>query len=139
MGWTTDETRMTRTGAFLRSTSLDELPTLWNVIKGDMSLVGPRPLLMEYLDEYTAEQARRMEVAPGITGLAQINGRNEQSWASRFAYDLHYVDNCSLKLDICIILRTVWTVLRREGINSKAHVTMPLYRANPARPDANVG
>ena len=122
-----DAQRLTALGRFLRATSLDELPTLWNVIRGDMSLVGPRPLLMEYLDRYTPEQARRHEVRPGITGWAQVNGRNAISWEEKFALDVWYVDHQSLRLDMLIILRTIWKVLRREGISSPSHATMPRF------------
>lgn len=119
-----DSERLTRLGRFLRSTSLDELPELLNVIKGDMSLVGPRPLLMQYLDRYTPEQARRHEVRPGITGWAQINGRNAISWEEKFALDVWYVDHCSVWLDFKIIILTIWKVLRREGISEQGQVTM---------------
>lgn len=119
-----DSERLTHLGRFLRSTSLDELPELLNVIKGDMSLVGPRPLLMQYLDRYTPEQARRHEVRPGITGWAQINGRNAISWEEKFALDVWYVDHCSLWLDIKIIFLTIWKVLRREGISEQGQATM---------------
>ncbi|MDZ4178661.1 MAG: sugar transferase [Coriobacteriia bacterium] len=119
-----DSERLTRFGALLRSTSLDELPELWNVLKGDMSLVGPRPLLVEYLDRYTPEQARRHEVRPGITGWAQVNGRNALSWEDRFELDVWYVENRSLLLDVKILAMTVWTVLRREGISSAGEATM---------------
>ena len=119
-----DADRLTRLGRFLRSTSLDELPELFNVLKGDMSLVGPRPLLMRYLDRYTPEQARRHEVRPGITGWAQINGRNALSWEDKFTLDVWYVDHCSLLLDMRIILQTIWKVLRREGISQEGEATM---------------
>ena len=125
-----DERRLTRLGRFLRSTSLDELPELWNVIKGDMSLVGPRPLLMEYLDRYTPEQARRHEVKPGITGWAQIHGRNALNWEERFALDVWYVNHVSLWLDTKIFLLTLWKVLRREGISHPGGVTMPKFRGS---------
>ncbi|MET8909692.1 sugar transferase [Micromonospora sp. NPDC004551] len=111
-----DEQRLTPFGQLLRSTSLDELPSLWNVLKGDMSLVGPRPLLTEYLDRYSPEQARRHDVRPGITGLAQVSGRNAVSWEEKFAYDTWYVDNRSFRLDLRILLATVATVLTRRGI-----------------------
>lgn len=119
-----DSERMMPFGNFLRMTSLDELPEFWNVIKGDMSLVGPRPLLMEYLTRYSAEQARRHEVKPGITGWAQINGRNSISWEDKFKYDVWYVDNASIKLDLKILLRTFKKVFRREGVNGFGHATM---------------
>lgn len=127
-GLVTDAQRMTRTGAFLRSTSLDELPTLWNIVKGDMSVVGPRPLLMRYLDRYTPEQARRHEVLPGLTGLAQISGRNSISWEQKFVQDIKYVDNHSLAIDIRILGATVIQVLRRSGISAQGEATMPEFR-----------
>lgn len=119
-----DEDRLTPFGQFLRQTSLDELPQLWNVFKGDMSFVGPRPLMVEYLDRYNSEQARRHDVIPGITGWAQINGRNAISWEERFKLDVWYVDHWSLVLDLKILLLTVIKVLKREGISSDNHVTM---------------
>lgn len=122
-----DADRLTRLGRFLRATSLDELPQLWNVIRGDMSLVGPRPLLMEYLPLYSASQARRHEVRPGLTGWAQINGRNAVSWPERFALDVWYVDNRSFSLDLRILFRTLVTVLRREGISEEGEVTMSKF------------
>ena len=125
-----DAERLTWLGRFLRSTSLDELPELWNVLRGDMSLVGPRPLLMEYLDLYTAEQARRHEVRPGITGWAQINGRNALSWERKFELDVWYVDNRSLWLDIRIILITLWRVVAREGISGDGEATMSRFRGS---------
>jgi len=120
-----DELRITRLGEFLRSTSLDELPQLFNVLKGDMSLVGPRPLLMEYLPLYTPEQMRRHDVKPGMTGLAQVKGRNLLTWEEKFELDVYYVDHWSLILDFCILLLTVWKVLIREGISQEGHATMP--------------
>ena len=122
-----DEARLTPFGRWLRSTSLDELPELVNVLRGEMSLVGPRPLLMEYLDRYTPEQARRHEVKPGITGWAQIHGRNNLRWDERFKLDVWYVDNWSLWLDVKILWRTLWMVLRREGISAQGHATMPRF------------
>jgi len=122
-----DEARLTPFGRWLRTTSLDELPELVNVLRGEMSLVGPRPLLMEYLDRYTPEQARRHEVKPGITGWAQIHGRNNLSWDERFKLDVWYVDNWSLWLDVKILWRTLWMVLRREGISAQGHATMPRF------------
>ena len=119
-----DAERLTPFGRFLRSTSLDELPELWNVLKGDMSLVGPRPLLMEYLPLYSPEQARRHEVRPGITGWAQVNGRNAISWEDKFKLDVWYVDHCSLWLDIKILWLTVKKVLVREGISAAGEATM---------------
>lgn len=131
-----DARRLTAFGRWLRSTSLDELPELWNVLKGEMSLVGPRPLRLEYLEHYTPEQARRHEVRPGITGLAQVTGRNGQSWEERFSLDVWYVDHCSLKLDLYIIWRTVRVVLRREGISASGHATMPRFAGSPEQPEA---
>jgi len=119
-----DSERLTRLGRFLRSTSLDELPELINVVRGEMSLVGPRPLLMEYLDRYTSEQMRRHEVKPGITGWAQVNGRNALTWEEKFTLDIWYVDNMSLWLDLRILAMTVWKVIRREGISSPGEATM---------------
>lgn len=118
-----DKDRLTPFGQFLRTTSLDELPELWLVLKGDMSLVGPRPLLTEYLDRYTPEQMRRHDVKPGITGWAQVNGRNAISWEEKFALDVWYVDHCSFWLDLKIIALTFWKVLKREGISERGHVT----------------
>ena len=123
-----DELRMTKLGSFLRSTSLDELPELFNVLKGDMSFVGPRPLLVEYLDRYTPEQARRHEVKPGITGWAQVNGRNAISWEKKFRLDVWYVDNWSLRLDIKILLMTIIKVFKREDISHKDHVTVEKFK-----------
>lgn len=122
-----DEQRVTRLGRFLRKTSIDELPELINVLKGDMSLVGPRPLLMEYLDRYTPEQARRHEVKPGVTGWAQVNGRNLLNWEDRFKLDVWYIDNYSIWLDVKILLITLVKVLRREGISADGHVSMPKF------------
>ncbi len=123
-----DEARLTPVGRWLRKWSLDELPELWNVLKGDMSLVGPRPLLMEYLVLYTPEQARRHEVRPGITGLAQARGRNAIGWAEKFELDVRYVDHRSLKLDLEILAETGLRVLRREGISQPGHATMEPFR-----------
>ena len=123
-GLVTDEQRLTRFGALLRSTSLDELPTLWNVLRGDMSLVGPRPLLVQYLERYSPHHSRRHEVRPGITGLAQVSGRNTVAWEQKFDYDVAYVDQRSLALDLRILVRTVLTTLRRDGIAAAEHVTM---------------
>jgi sugar transferase EpsL len=119
-----DEQRMTRLGLFLRRTSLDELPELINVLRGEMSLVGPRPLLMQYLERYTPEQVRRHEVKPGITGWAQIHGRNAISWEEKFALDVWYVDHQSLALDLKIIVLTVWKVAAGEGISHQGYATM---------------
>ncbi len=122
-----DAQRLTPLGRFLRRTSLDELPELLNVLKGDMSLVGPRPLLMQYLDRYTPEQMRRHDVLPGITGWAQVNGRNALTWEEKFALDLWYVEHQSFQLDLKIIALTAWRVLRREGISHGAEATMPEF------------
>ena len=118
-----DEKRLTSFGQFLRKTSLDELPQLWNVIKGDMSFIGPRPLRVQYLELYTPEQAQRHNVLPGITGLAQINGRNAISWETKFELDVWYIDHWSLGLDFKILLLTVWKVLKRENINQEGYAT----------------
>jgi sugar transferase EpsL len=132
-----DEARITRLGKVLRATSLDELPTLVNVMAGDMSLVGPRPLLVEYLPRYTSAQARRHSIRPGMTGWAQINGRNAISWEQKFVLDVWYVDNASPGLDIRILLRTVGTVLRRESIGAEGHATMPLFLGPSAADERN--
>jgi sugar transferase EpsL len=118
-----DEKRLTRVGNMLRSSSLDELPQLWNVLRGDISLVGPRPLLMQYLDRYTPEQGRRHDVLPGITGWAQVNGRNALTWEEKFALDIWYVDNWSFVLDLRILLKTIVQVFRRDGISYKETAT----------------
>lgn len=123
-----DEKRLTSVGRFLRSTSLDELPELINVLCGHMSLVGPRPLLMEYVELYSSEENRRHEVKPGITGWAQIHGRNCQSWEERFRLDLWYVQHCGMWLDLRILALTAWKVARREGISADGHATMPAFR-----------
>ena len=125
-----DEERVTSLGNFLRSTSLDELPELWNVLKGDMSLVGPRPLLMEYLPLYSEEQARRHEVRPGVTGWAQVNGRNAISWEEKFKLDVWYVDNRSFWLDLKILVLTVRKVVVREGISAEGEVTMSKFEGS---------
>lgn len=125
-----DDQRLTALGAWLRSTSLDELPELFNVLKGDMSLVGPRPLLMDYLSLYNDRQARRHEVRPGITGWAQINGRNALSWEEKFELDVWYVDNRSLWLDIKILFKTVLQVLKRDGISHGEEATMPRFKGS---------
>jgi lipopolysaccharide/colanic/teichoic acid biosynthesis glycosyltransferase len=122
-----DKNRLSPLGSFLRKTSLDELPSLWNVLKCDMSLVGPRPLLMEYLPLYSEEQMRRQEVKPGITGWAQINGRNAITWEEKFKLDVWYVDNRSLFLDLKILLLTIWKVFTREGISPKGRSTMEKF------------
>jgi lipopolysaccharide/colanic/teichoic acid biosynthesis glycosyltransferase len=123
-----DKQRLTTLGQLLRETSLDELPQLWNVLKGDMSFVGPRPLLVAYLDRYSPEQARRHEVKPGITGWAQINGRNALSWEEKFKLDVWYVDHRSLWLDLKIILLTINKVLKQEGISQQGHATMEEFK-----------
>lgn len=125
-----DEQRITKFGRFLRSTSLDELPGLWNVLKGEMSLVGPRPLLMEYLPLYNEEQARRHEVRPGITGWAQVNGRNAIGWEEKFDLDIWYVDNNNIWLDIKILFLTIFKVFRREGISAAGEATMPKFKGS---------
>ena len=126
-----DSKRLTRFGKILRATSIDELPELWNVLKGDMSIVGPRPLLVEYLPLYSSEQARRHEVRPGVTGWAQVNGRNAISWEQKFAFDVWYVDNQSLWLDFVILLKTPLKVLRFKDVHSSNHVTMELFKGSP--------
>lgn len=123
-----DAQRLTNVGRFLRSTSLDELPELWNVLKGEMSIVGPRPLLMAYLPLYTTEQARRHDVRPGITGWAQVNGRNAISWEEKFEFDLWYVEHASLWLDLRIIWLTLLKVLARQGIGATNAATMPVFK-----------
>jgi len=125
-----DSARLTKFGKFLRSTSLDELPSLWNVIKGDMSLVGPRPLLVEYLPLYSERQSRRHEVRPGITGWAQVNGRNAISWDKKFELDVWYVDNQSIWLDVKILWLTVKKVIVRDGITAQDDATMPTFRGS---------
>ena len=130
-----DEERLTPFGRVLRATSADELPELWNVLKGEMSLVGPRPLLMQYLDRYSARQRRRHEVRPGITGWAQVNGRNALSWDEKFELDVWYVDNRSFLLDLRILLMTFLQVVRRQGISSAGHATMPEFMGSDAGGD----
>ena len=125
-----DAERLTTIGRFVRKTSLDELPQLLNVLKGDMSLIGPRPLLVQYLPLYTVEQKKRHNVRPGITGWAQVNGRNSISWEQKFAYDVWYVEHCSLLLDLKILLRTIQKVVQSEGINANQEVTMEPFRGN---------
>lgn len=125
-----DEDRLTSIGRILRSSSLDELPELINVLRGDMSLVGPRPLLVEYLSRYTGEQARRHEVRPGLTGWAQVNGRNALGWDDRLALDVWYIDNRSMLLDFRILLMTIKSVISREGISAPDHATMPEFRGS---------
>ena len=126
-----DEVRLTAFGKKLRSTSLDELPELWNILKGDMSIVGPRPLLVRYLPRYNQEQRRRHEVRPGLTGLAQVNGRNLLTWEDKFRYDVEYVDNLSFLLDARIILKTVGKLFAREGISSTSSATMEEFMGTP--------
>lgn len=125
-----DAQRLTPLGRFLRSTSLDEFPSVINVIRGDMSIVGPRPLLVEYLPLYSARQARRHDVVPGVTGWAQIHGRNAQTWEERFEYDVWYVEHRSLWLDVRILARTFGKVFRREGVSASGHVTMEPFRGS---------
>ncbi|OJH39168.1 sugar transferase [Cystobacter ferrugineus] len=128
-----DELRLTRLGKFLRATSLDELPQLWNVLRGDMSLVGPRPLLVEYLPRYSSEQARRHDVLPGITGWAQVNGRNSLGWEERFQLDVWYVDHWSLALDTRILALTILRVVQRQGISHAGDATMFKFLGNETR------
>jgi len=125
-----DEERITKIGKFLRKLSLDELPELWNVLRGELSLVGPRPLLVDYLDRYSPEQARRHEVKPGITGWAQVNGRNAITWEEKFKYDVWYIDNWSLKLDIKIIIMTIMKVIKGEGISQPGQATMEEFKGD---------
>ena len=129
-----DEIRLTNLGRFLRATSLDELPELINVLRGEMSLVGPRPLLMQYLERYTPEQARRHDVLPGITGWAQINGRNVLTWEDKFRLDIWYVDHQSMLLDLKILFLTLWKVIRREGISQPGHATAEEFMGTPMEP-----
>lgn len=131
-----DDKRLTKLGKFLRASSIDELPQLWNVLRGELSLVGPRPLLMQYLPLYSREQARRHDVLPGITGWAQVHGRNALRWEEKFALDVWYVDHWSLGLDLRILARTLGSVLNRQGISSAGHVTMPNFEGS--RPRANM-
>jgi len=127
-----DAERLTAIGRVLRRYSLDELPQLWNVMRGDMSLVGPRPLLMQYMDRYTPEQIRRHEAKPGLAGWAQVNGRNALSWAEKFELDLWYVKNWTLKLDLQIIVRTIGQVIGRRNVSHRDHATMPEFRGSQA-------
>ncbi|MBF4578666.1 sugar transferase [Frigoribacterium sp. VKM Ac-2530] len=131
-GLVSDEDRLTPFGALLRSTSLDELPTLWNVLRGDMSLVGPRPLLVRYLDRYSDRQARRHDVRPGVTGLAQINGRNAISWEDKLEMDVLYVETRSFRGDLGILVRTVARVVRRDGVTADGSATTAEFRGSPA-------
>jgi len=134
-----DAERLTALGRFLRRTSLDELPQLWNVLRGELSLVGPRPLLVEYLERYSPEQARRHLVKPGITGWAQVNGRNALSWEEKFALDGWYVDHWSLGLDLRILLRTLVAVFSGSGVQASGHATMPLFEGTAACQDGALG
>jgi len=129
-----DEERLTKFGRFLRASSLDELPELFNVLKGEMSLVGPRPLLVAYLERYSPEQARRHEVLPGITGWAQVNGRNALSWESKFKLDVWYVDNRTFWLDLKILFLTLWKALKREGISAPGSATAPEFMGSEKEP-----
>lgn len=128
-----DERRLTKFGRALRSTSLDELPEVFNIVKGDMSIVGPRPLLVEYLPLYSVEQRQRHNVRPGLTGLAQVNGRNSISWDEKFRYDLEYVNNVSLGLDVSIFFKTILAALRRTGISAEGEVTMPEFKGSASK------
>jgi len=130
-----DAERLTRLGKFLRSTSLDELPQLWNVLRGELSLVGPRPLHVRYLPRYDQEQARRHDVLPGLTGWAQVHGRNQVDWEARFRLDVWYVDHWSVWLDLRILARTAWTLARRQGISQRDHATMYEFMGSTRVPD----
>jgi lipopolysaccharide/colanic/teichoic acid biosynthesis glycosyltransferase len=134
-----DALRLTKVGSFLRSTSLDELPELINILRGDMSLVGPRPLLPEYVERYSPEQARRLEVRPGLTGYAQVKGRNALSWEERFALDVYYVDHQSLWFDLRILVLTVVQVLKRDGISAEGYVTCPVFLGTSAAGPSSTG
>lgn len=134
-----DDLRLTKLGRILRATSMDELPELWNVLKGEMSLVGPRPLLMDYLDRYTPEQNRRHEVRPGITGWAQVNGRNAISWEEKFEYDIWYVDNYSFLLDMKILVMTLLKVFKRDGISAEGHATAPEFNPRSSNTTSQSG
>ena len=131
-----DDLRLPEFGEMLRRWSLDEIPQLWNVVRGDMSIVGPRPLFAEYLGRYTERQARRHEVRPGVTGWAQINGRNAISWEERFELDVWYVDNVSLVADARIVWLTLWRVFSGQGVSSEGHATMPKFMGTQSRPDS---
>lgn len=130
-----DAERLTPLGGFLRTFSLDELPELWNILRGEMSIVGPRPLLMEYLERYSPEQMRRHDAVPGLTGWAQVNGRNAITWQDKFEYDVWYVDHWSFWLDVKIILMTVWKVFKREGISQAGHATSEYFTGNEKKQD----
>ena len=133
-----DEVRLTKFGKFLRSTSIDELPELFNILKVDMSVIGPRPLLVEYIPRYNEHQHRRHEVRPGLSGWAQVNGRNTVSWEDKFDMDVHYVDNYSFTMDVKILFMTVLNVLKKEGISSETSATMEVFMGTPEREEANV-
>ena len=132
-----DEVRLTKFGKLLRSTSIDELPELFNILKGDMSVIGPRPLLVEYIPRYNEHQHRRHEVRPGLSGWAQVNGRNTVSWEDKFDMDVHYVDNYSFAMDVKIFFMTVLNVLKREGISSETSATMEVFMGTPEREISN--
>ena len=133
-----DEVRLTKFGKFLRSTSIDELPELFNILKGDMSVIGPRPLLVEYIPRYYEHQHRRHEVRPGLSGWAQVNGRNTVSCEDKFDMDVHYVDNYSFAMDVKILLMTVLNVIKKEGISSETSATMEVFMGTPEKEEANV-
>lgn len=133
-----DEVRLTKFGKFLRSTSIDELPELFNILKGDMSVIGPRPLLVEYIPRYNEHQHRRHEVRPGLSGWAQVNGRNTVSWEDKFDMDVHYVDNYSFAMDVKILFMTVLNVIKKEGISSETSATMEVFMGTPEKEEANV-
>lgn len=133
-----DEVRLTKFGKFLRSTSIDELPELFNILKGDMSVIGPRPLLVEYIPRYNEHQHRRHEVRPGLSGWAQVNGRNSISWEEKFDLDVEYVDNYSFAMDVKILFMTVLNVIKKEGISSETSATMEVFMGTPGREEANV-
>lgn len=133
-----DEVRLTKFGKFLRSTSIDELPELFNILKGDMSVIGPRPLLVEYIPRYNERQHRRHEVRPGLSGWAQVNGRNSISWEDKFDMDVHYVDNYSFAMDVKILFMTVLNVLKKEGISSETSATMEVFMGTSEKEEANV-
>lgn len=133
-----DEVRLTKFGKFLRSTSIDELPELFNILKGDLSVIGPRPLLVEYIPRYNEHQHRRHEVRPGLSGWAQVNGRNTVSWEDKFDMDVHYVDNYSFAMDVKILFMTVLNVLKKEGISSETSATMEVFMGTPEKEEVNV-
>lgn len=133
-----DEVRLTKFGKFLRSTSIDELPELFNILKGDMSVIGPRPLLVEYIPRYNEHQHRRHEVRPGLSGWAQVNGRNTVSWEDKFDMDVHYVDNYNFAMDVKILFMTVLNVIKKEGISSETSATMEVFMGTPEKEEVNV-